>query len=102
MAAGGSFEVAYPLPAPVPAGTYHIKTMGTQAAMDAVLHAELLYRHAGFPDLVVASADGTLAIDTDVDGPAVPAQAGDLLVLHLSMTAGSGPFSELQTKLVVP
>jgi hypothetical protein len=102
MAAGGSLEVAYPLPAPVPAGTYHIGTMGTQAKMDAVLHADLLYRHAGFPDVVVASADGALAIDADVEGPAVPAQSGDLLVLHLSMTSGTGPYSELQTTITIP
>ena len=100
--------------APIPAGTYHLGAEGTQSSHDAVLHVDLLWRRTGQADVVIVSADsastvqpdaGVLAqgdISADVDGPAVPATPGDLLVLHLHMVSGTNGYSELQTTLTIP
>jgi hypothetical protein len=114
MAAGSGFEVAYPLNAPSPAGTYHISVIGYQTTLDAVLHVELLRRRIGETDVVIGTADSAPALDPaagvlspgDVSADVVASDpigsAGDILILNVHMTAGTGPYSEISTTLRIP
>jgi hypothetical protein len=116
MGAGGSLEVWYPLPGPLPAGTYRIAVSGFQdmGLTDARLHADLVLRHMGAADSIVVSADSAGFTDGDagiyaaseikaaVTGPAVPAAPGDLLVLIVKMVSGSSGFIEIGTNLTIP
>jgi hypothetical protein len=114
LAAGGSFEVAYPVPAPISSGTYHISVVGMQSTMDAQTHADLVLRHLGAADVVLGSADGATTpdpangilspgdISADITTPDPVGAAGDVLVLHVKMDAGTGPYSEIVTTLRIP
>ena len=87
---------------------------GYEPSHDSQLHADVLYRHAGSADVVIASADSTNVVNpdlgvyspgdisADVHGDAVPAKDGDFLVLHVQMTAGTTDYIELGTGLTLP
>jgi hypothetical protein len=103
--------VKYTLPGSLPAGTYHIEVSGLW--QDAVLHAELIYSPQLGSASTIAAVDSTGlppgsgfpqgAISTDVQGPPIAAQCGDLLILRVKYV--SGPTSYIQpegTKLNIP
>ena len=98
------------MPGLLPAGEYHLTTAGYQADKNAHLHADILLRHTGAADRVIASAEsGTVAdaglpgdIDAVLSAGEVPAVCGDLLVVKLTMTVGTSPYIELFTRVSIP
>jgi hypothetical protein len=97
---------------PLKAGNYHVFVTGYQPTKDAQLKADVLWRHQGAADQLIVTTNSMIPagsdagtpgdIGIDLDGPAVPAQAGDLLVLKVTMTSGTGPYDELDTWLSIP
>jgi hypothetical protein len=75
-----------------------------------VIHADLIWRHGGMDNPVAAfdstpgDADaGTLpGIDQVVSAAAVPAQAGELLVVNVKIVSGTSDFIEFGTSLRIP
>ena len=82
--------------------------------MDAQTHADLLLRHVDGADVVLGTAEGATMIDppagilspgdisADVVSDEAVGAAGDVLVLHVHMTAGTAPYSEIVTTLRIP
>jgi hypothetical protein len=92
---------------------HHIFVGGYQPSGDAQLHADVLFRHAGAADIVIAAADSTIPVGSDAGLPGEidavvpgiatgPTVAGDLLVLHVQMTAGTDGYIEIGTHLTIP
>jgi hypothetical protein len=112
LGVGDSLDIVYPLPGPVPAGTYLVDVYGAQTAKMAQVHFDLLWRPQGGSDQNIASVDGKLATTDDAgiangsfgaifDAPAISAQCDDLLVVRVKMLSGS-PFLEVFSTLEVP
>lgn len=119
MGPGGHLEAPYTLHGPIPAGRYRLVAHGYQSAMDAVLHAEVLYRPGGSDAgvgadggayQVIVSADGRpptdagseMFLDVTVSGAAVPAVCGDTLLYRVTYVSGSTSFYDLYMELDIP
>jgi hypothetical protein len=73
---------------------------------------DLAWRRDGQPDQVIVSTDSPIPpgsdagtpgeISIEISGPAVPSNAGDLLVNKVKMTSGSSAYTELFTYLAIP
>jgi hypothetical protein len=83
---------------------------GITQATDAKLHADVIYRPAAGPEQVIGSLDSTPQpvgfqlepwVEGVVCGNALPAQAGDALILKLTYS-GSQSFLVVETSMSIP
>lgn len=110
MGAGGSLQLLYHLSGPLPEGGYAVKGNGITTASDAKVHVDLVYHPMSGQDQIVGSIDSTPQtpgfhlqpyIDGTICGKALPAQAGDVLLLKFSYT-GSSAMTVLETSMTIP
>lgn len=68
-------------------------------------------RRAGQPDQSLGSIDSTPQtpsfhlqpyLDGNLAAPAIPAQPGDALLLHITYVSGAAGFTVLETRLTIP
>lgn len=103
MGVGDPLEATYTLAGPIAAGSWHL--VGDGLILTAVdMQFDVLWRNGGNDQLIVrfshhfdppsgAQAFDAVLFDGDAAGAAVPASAGDLLVLRMTAlaSAASGP-----------
>lgn len=99
---------------------YRLKANGYQSALDARLHADVLFRQGG-PDAgagvdggpfqLITSGEGPARrldagsetfLDTVVSGPAIPAACGDTLLYRVTVLSGTTNFYDLELSLDIP
>ena len=101
------------LSGPLPAGDYTFDGHGYQQGNDARLHFDLLLRHPGASDSVIASVDGFRSISDDGGVPSggvgaavslgpVDAKCYDELILRTHYVSGSSPYLEFFAELSIP
>jgi hypothetical protein len=94
------------------AGGQRVLVRAYSPATDATLHADLVSRPAGAPEVVLGSIDATSPpdsgfhlstwIDSTVCVDALPGQTGDGLEVRLHYLSGSANISTIETALTIP
>jgi hypothetical protein len=100
---GGSNEAPFTLRGPIAAGTWHLVGDGEGIGAPVTEKFEILWRRAGAADTVIATVNhdfpvGTgsfrsVMFETDLAASAVPAAAGDQLVLRFTTVSASGMYT---------
>jgi hypothetical protein len=96
---GRSFEAAFTLLGPIPAGTWHLVGDGYLLRKRTDVRFDIIWRDAAKKDTVLATAmntfvepltnhDNAVAYDADIPGIAASAKAGDKLVLKFTVVSG--------------
>ena len=100
---GGSNEPPFTLRGPIAGGTWHLVGDGENIFAPVTEKFEILWRRSGAADTVIATVNhdfpantttGTVMFETDLPpANAVPAAAGDQLVLRFTTVSASGSYT---------
>jgi len=92
---GESNQAPYRLKAPIPAGTWHLVGDGENINLTVDVRFDIVWRTAAGVSTTLASTTHTfppgrgVAFETDLEGIAAPASAGDFLILRFTNVGGA-------------